>query len=461
MLTAAAPAVAARPPRHDAFFAALRLREYGWLDAHDHAYLDYTGASLHAACQLREHQALLRRTLFGNPHSDSAPSRASTAVVARARRAVLRFLDADAAEYVVCFTANASAAIKLVGESWPFAPGTSLVLSQDNHNSVNGLREFARRAGARTIYLPLDAELRLADPLPRLERHRGAGPALFAFPAQSNFSGVQHPLELVAGAQRLGYHVLLDAAAFAPTHPLSLRAVRPDFVALSCYKLFGYPTGVGALVARRAALALLRRPWFAGGTVDYVSVRHDVHRLRPLAEGFEDGTPNYLSLAALPPGFRLLRRVGMPRLEAHVATLTAALLRGLLALRHANGRPAVRVYGPTTTEARGGTVAFNLLDAAGRPVPYARVEARARAMGVSLRGGCFCNPGAAEAAFGFPPERTACCLGAVDARGFTIPRLAACLGPQIAVGAVRASLGIASDARDVARAVAVAGAFRE
>jgi molybdenum cofactor sulfurtransferase len=96
---------------------------------------------------------------------------------------------------------------------------------------------------------------------------RAADPAqanLLAYPAQSNFSGVQHPLALVAEAQALGWDVLLDCAAFAPTNELRLDLVKPDFVPLSFYKLFGYPTGAGALIARRTALARLRRPWFAG-----------------------------------------------------------------------------------------------------------------------------------------------------------------------------------------------------
>jgi hypothetical protein len=43
----------------------------------------------------------------------------------------------------------------------------------------------------------------------------------------------------------------LDAAAFAPTHPLDLTAVPADFVCISFYKLFGWPTGIGALVVRK------------------------------------------------------------------------------------------------------------------------------------------------------------------------------------------------------------------
>ena len=92
-------------------------------------------------------------------------------------------------------------------------------------------------------------------------------------PAQSNFSGVKHPLDLVDEAQAAGWDVLLDAAAFVPTNPLDLQAVKPDFVVLSFYKMFGYPTGVGCLLVRDRALARLHRPWFAGGTVNFATVQ--------------------------------------------------------------------------------------------------------------------------------------------------------------------------------------------
>lgn len=39
------------------------------------------------------------------------------------------------------------------------------------------------------------------------------------------------------------WKVLLDAAAFLPSHPLNLTETPADFVAMSFYKLFGYPTG--------------------------------------------------------------------------------------------------------------------------------------------------------------------------------------------------------------------------
>ncbi|MCP4693022.1 MAG: aminotransferase class V-fold PLP-dependent enzyme, partial [Desulfobacterales bacterium] len=116
---------------------------------------------------------------------------------------------------------------------------------------------------------------------------------LFAFPAQSNFSGVQHPLEWIEAARARGWDVLVDAAAFAPTNRLDPGRWKPDFVPISFYKIFGYPTGVGCLVARKKVLARPRRSWFAGGAVSAASIRGDAHFLYEGTAAFEDGTVNY------------------------------------------------------------------------------------------------------------------------------------------------------------------------
>ena len=456
MLTETLPA----RPGLDVAFADLRAREFARLDAGGHAYLDYTGSALYPERLVAEHAASLRRAVLGNPHSESPASRASTALVSAARERVLRFFDADPDEYVVCFTANTSAAIHLVASGYPFGSDAPFILSADDHNSVNGVRSYAERAGARVHYLPLDDEMRLHDVASRLavlrRTHVGAG--LVAFPAQSNFSGVRHPLALVERAHALGYTVLLDAAAYVPTSTLSLTRTPADFVACSFYKMFGYPTGLGALVARRESLARLRRPWFAGGTVEYVSVQHGSHLMRDGADGFEDGTVSFLDVEAVIRGLDFLDEVGMPRIGRHVSALTTRLVERLRALAHDDGTPLVRLYGPRDRYDCGGTVAFNVLDARGVAIPYEIAEEHARRAGVSVRGGCFCNPGASETAFGFAPDRTAACIAETRRTGWSLPdfarRMRECGGGH-AIGAVRASLGIASNERDVDRLVEV------
>jgi selenocysteine lyase/cysteine desulfurase len=261
----------------------------------------------------------------------------------------------------------------------------------------------------------------------------------------------------VSRSKAAGYDVLLDIAGFAPGCAMSLRECPADFTALSFYKLFGYPTGLGALIARRETLTRLRRPWFAGGTVTYASVHANTHRLRPHHDGFEDGTQNFLGIAALTAGFAFLDEVGMPRISAHVAHLTSIFLDELTALRHRNGVALAQIYGPRTMKDRGGTIAFNICDRDGVPLPYSLVEARATEANIAVRGGCFCNPGAAEAALQLDADATGRCLNTLGA-DFTVDRFARCL--DSAVGAVRVSIGLANNEQDIRRAIALFATVR-
>ena len=379
----------------------LRAAEYGRLDATGDVYLDYTGGSLYAESQIEEHMRMVRDGVYGNPHSVNSTSAAATAIVERARSAVLRYFHAPDSEYACIFTPNASGAIRLVGEAYPFA---RFLATADNHNSVNGLREFARAKRAATAYVPVQApDLRVARLVDHLDEAKG--PSLFAYPAQSNFSGVKHPLEWIDVAHERGWEVLLDCAAFAPTSRLDLSRWQPDFVALSFYKMFGYPTGVGALIARRAALERLRRPWFSGGTVVVATVQRDLAVPAPGHAGFEDGTVNYLGIPAVEIGLRHLERVGIDTITQRVASLGSWLLQAMQRLRHAGGSPAIRVYGPDTWDRRGGTIAFNFLHPDGRVVDERFVDRVAAAHRISLRTGCFCNPGAGEVAFSLSMDR--------------------------------------------------------
>ncbi len=145
-------------------FARLRSDEYAYLDEQGQVYLDYTGSGLPARSQLAAHAERISGGCYGNPHSDSPASAASTTLVEAARVRVLEHLGADPAEYAAVFTANATGACRLVGEAFPFRRGGRLVLPLDNHNSVNGLREFARAGHARVVPVPFGCEeLRISD----------------------------------------------------------------------------------------------------------------------------------------------------------------------------------------------------------------------------------------------------------------------------------------------------------
>lgn len=449
----------------------LRSTEYARLDEQGHIYLDYTGGGLYADCQLRDHMELLRNNLFGNPHSLNPTSRTSTELCEHARTSVLKFFHASPEEYTVIFTSNASNALKLVGEAYPFKPGGHFLLLFDNHNSVNGIREFARAKGATITYLPvLPPELRVDEShlLSFLESPQDGGHHLFAYPAQSNFTGVQHPLAWIDEAHSRGWDVLVDCAAFVPSNRLDLSQWHPDFVPISFYKMFGYPTGVGCLLARKSALAKLQRPWFAGGTIWGISVQGDGYVMLEDGEAFEDGTINYLGLPAIEIGLNYLNSIGLETIHERVMCLTSWLLDSLLSMRHSNGTPLVQVYGPHDCYMRGGTIALNFLNPDGSIVDERIIEQRASKDRLSLRTGCFCNPGAGEVAFHLSKEKLQSIFKGDGKEtlpklykgheGVTWDQFLANLGMQSG-GAVRVSLGLATNFADVFRFMQFAETF--
>ena len=136
--------------------------------------------------------------------------------------------------------------------------------------------------------------------------------------------------------------------------------------------------------------------------------------------------------------------------------LTGWLLAELLALRHGNGRPMVRLYGPATTTMRGGTVTMNFYDPDGHLLDYRRIEELAGEQRISLRTGCFCNPGAGETAEGLTEDdmRAGSAAGRRRSRCRASCEVMQHRGGKSA-GAIRVSLGLASNFADVERFLAV------
>lgn len=437
----------------------LRSKDYPRLAASKQAYLDYTGASLQSDSQVKRHAQLLNSVLLGNPHSINTPSENAAKLISECRTAILKYFNASNQEYEVIFTPNATYALRLVGEHYGFGPGKQLLLTNDNHNSVNGISVFAKKAGSNVKRLPLTkSELRLDlsaanAALASLASSNHNKPGLFAFPAQSNFSGVLHPLELIKKAQEHGWDVLLDTAAFTPTNALDLNRFKPEFACISFYKMFGYPTGIGCLIAKKSSLSSWKQNWFAGGNVKHFVAAADLAVPMEGAAAFEDGTVDFLMIPAVTIGLDHLKSIGITTINKRVGSLTGWTLQQMQSLKHESGAPLVTLLGPTNTKERGGSIAFALKDSRNRMHDFRKVCALAAKQGLSLRSGFFCNPGAGEAAFGVNIEMLKPLLQQSDRFDFFELRQFLRNTQGFDIGAIRASYGIASDFSDAWRLV--------
>lgn len=437
----------------------LRKSDYARLELAEECYVDYMGAALYPESLIRVHSNTLSRSIMGNTHSMSTSSLLSSNNADEARSAILSFFDAPSG-YTVVFTANASGALKLIGESFPFAPDSSYVLGADSHNSVHGIRQYAAEKNAQVSYIPATPQggfyLDVAKEVLFLNRPTIArsGASLFALTAQSNVSNTKNPLWSLAYASSLGYDTLLDAAAWVPTSSYSLRAHPVDAMAISFYKMFGYPTGIGALIARTSFLTRLNRPWFSGGSVSIVQAPGTAFtRAERLEEQFEDGTVNYLVLSAITDGLRFLSGY-QPFLPLRLSCLLHYLVDELQQSHHPDGSPLVRVLSrrPTSRVRRVGeesdtgfSLSFQYLLPSGNSIPLAFIEYLAQKHNIALRTGCMCNPGGAAALLGVQ-DFMELLRPSTQLRDFE--RI---VGREL--GVVRVSLGLASSFQDAWRVV--------
>lgn len=387
----------------------------------DVCYLDHMGATLYSESQIKAVQEDLLSNVYGNPHSLSTCSRYCTDVVDQVRYRVLQHYNADPDEYSVVFTSGATAALKLVAESFMWdedgQTGTFAYL-QDNHTSVLGMRELAASCGASVRSVTQEEAFSVFSHTNKETEkiEEPSGNSLFVYPAQSNFCGVRYPLSWVesvhcgslnklsdiglTGSSK--WFCLLDAAAMPS---LDLSCVTPDFVSVSFYKMFGYPTGLGALLVRNSSSDVLKRNYFGGGTVQIAlsSERFHVPRLE-ISERFEDGTLPFLSIVAVRHGLEAVQRLvpggcGGVAAARHSLSLARRAFYHLLRLHHANGAPVAVLYGDTdysSVETQGAVVNFNLLRPSGEFVGFVEVLNMANLHNIQLRTGCFCNPGACQ-----------------------------------------------------------------
>lgn len=397
-------------------FEAFVSREIGGRLKGD-AYLDWAASALYTDTQVDEMANELKSNLFGNPHSLSESATRSSDEVEAARLEILDYLGASSDEYEIIFTRSCTDSLRLVADTFPWAPGGEFKYLVQNHNSVLGIRDVARKEGASASAIEAEDVPGFLDSL-----EEEGQPSLFAFPGEENFAGGMFPMEWTLrrgrdDGDKSRWRFLVDGAKLTASHPVNLTKYPVDFFTLSFYKLFGSPTGVGALVVRQSLSDELNKCYWGGGSVSVAGVGRstddDVHVLKSrLCERFEDGTVSFLGIAALKHGFRALKKVGGPEaIERHTAALTQYLDRRLRALRHTNGAPLLIVYGdPATADTsdgehrkKGPVVNFNVLEDDGvTQISHIDAMAAAAEAGIHIRAGAQCNPGAAQEALGLP-----------------------------------------------------------
>ncbi|XP_039749552.1 molybdenum cofactor sulfurase [Pararge aegeria] len=399
--------------------------EFGRLG--DKCYLENAGSALYPEALLTKVNDDLLRNVYLNPHSDKY----TKDCIEQIRCTVLNYFNTDQSSYSLIFTSGTTQSLKLIVESFQFHSDDdengSFIYLRDNHTSVIGLRELAEAKNADIIHISHDNFLNTLKTYKKIEyseKITNKSNTLLAYPAQSNFNGYKYPIDCVQKLKdgclnsylkkqlcgvNCNWYILLDAATFVATSKLDLSSSQPDFVCLSFYKVFGFPSGLGALLVKNTSANVLKqKKYFGGGTVDIVLSSEDFHIKRhTLHERFEDGTLPFLSIIALKHCLsvmsclipKVINNDIMDTISHHTYYLAKDLYLQLSELVHSNGTKAVVLYMDsdfTDIKEQGAIVTFNLIREDGSYIGYAEFQHMADLFNISLRTGCFCNSGSCQ-----------------------------------------------------------------
>lgn len=394
-------------------------------------YLDHGGTTIYARSLIDSFARRMSSNLYGNPHSANGPAKLSGQMVDDIREKTLSFFGADPKHFDLVFTANATAAIKLVADCFRDLAESTRSGSfwygyhKDSHTSLVGVRELTN-SNARCF--ESDAEvngwLQNSKGLSSNTLYNQQPLGLFAYPGQSNLSGRRLPLywpgQLRSSTHLQNTYSLLDAAALAMSSPLSKAFsntdTAPDFTCVSFYKIFGFPDLGGLIVRKDSGHILTLRKYFGGGTVSMVSVINAPGRegrawakrksldLTSTAsgednsdnihDGLEDGTLPFHSIIALGDAIRVHSRLygSMDNISRHTTRLVKSLYDRMSSLRHENDQPVCQVYTDDggdfgDPKKHGATVAFNVLRPNGTYVAYSDIEKIANDSQIFVRSG--------------------------------------------------------------------------
>ncbi|WP_080856480.1 cysteine desulfurase family protein [Agrobacterium deltaense] len=343
--------------------------------------------------------------LAGNPSSVHREGRAARAAVEGARREVAALVGAEAAH--VTFTSGATEAANLVLTP-DFRMGRAPV--RYGHLYVSAIEHPAFREGGRfgkadVTEIPVTSAgvIDLAALQTLLSSHdASAGLPMVACMLVNNETGILQP---VAEAARLvhaaGGLMVIDAVQAAGRVPLDINALDADFLVVSSHKVGG-PKGAGALISRGEVM--MPKPLIHGGGQE---------------KGHRSGTENTLSVI----GFGAAAAVAAKNLEVEAARLTA--LRARLEDGMRASAPDVIIHGEDVARV-GNTTFFTL--------PGLKAETGQIAFdieGIALSAGSACSSGKVGES-----------------------HVLTAMGRDPKLGALRISLGHATDEADIERTLA-------
>lgn len=359
---------------YDGKLSEIREKEYPNLPR---AYLDNAASPMCANSLVQESTKMLTTKVLVNPHSNSRLSKETAQLIDDTRARVLSLLGVDYTEYDLVFTANSTAAIKLVGEC---IHERNFVYLKDSHTSIVGLRGLAKSWSVVNEIVPGNYP-------------RGS---VISWPMMSNFDGKIYPTQnWLDNALQSNALTLLDIAAYCSTSWPDFGKIKPDFATISFYKILGFPDLGGLLIRKSDSTReyFNHRQYAGGGTVAAITAGPSGLMVRnsDLVASLEDGTVPFHTIAMLGVAIREFERIfhSWEAISTHTQRIAGYCKSKL---REISDCDLISDFDQPSP-----IIAFNL-----RSIGHNEFANAAAEVGIYVRAGTLCNIGAFSSRMNIP-----------------------------------------------------------
>ena len=287
-------------------------------------------------------------------------SEEATEAYEASRKKIANFVNAGDSRQIV-FVRNATEAINLVAYSWGrknIKKDDEIILTEmEHHSNLVPWQILAKEVGAKLKFIPVKTDGGLE--VSKLGELVTSKTKLVALAHVSNVLGTINPAKQIISEikhQTSNIKILVDGAQAVPHTPVSIQSIDPDFYVFTGHKMLG-PTGIGVLYAKKELLESMD-PFLTGGDM-ILEVDLQESSWNYIPWKFEAGTPDVAGAIGLGAAVDYLSEIGMKTVREHEKELTAYALEKLSKVEN------LVIYGPESSEKRGGVISFNVVNRKG------------------------------------------------------------------------------------------------
>ncbi len=168
------------------------------------------------------------------------------------KKELAAFLQVSAEEIII--TRNATEALNIAIQGYPFKPGDEVLLNQlDYFSMIEAFRMLEKRGRIRVNAFELPLLPANEDEIVELYRKQITDKTkLILLTHVSNINGLRVPVAKIAAmAKQKGIDTITDSAHALGQVPFSLPALGSDFVGMNLHKWIGNPIGAGVLYIKK------------------------------------------------------------------------------------------------------------------------------------------------------------------------------------------------------------------